>query len=91
LGRGAGGRYWFGKTEIEIYKDAFSTPTQAAGYATHESVHFMQGLTTSNYSRAHEFTAFRAQGAVDATHFSRSMTDPQLNDWLKIYYGHVKP
>ena len=90
-GAGAGGRFYFGRREVEIYSDAFATPTQAAGYATHESVHFMQGLTPRTYNRGHEFSSFRAQGAVDATHFSNRMSDAQLNTWLGSVYRSVPP
>jgi hypothetical protein len=92
-GRGLGGLYRFGSREIEIYGNAFSTPTQAAGYATHETVHFMQGLSRSNYNLGHEFDAFRAQGSVDLRHWSNRFGDTDLYDLLKrdpVYRG-VRP
>jgi YD repeat-containing protein len=89
--KGAGGRYYFGRDSVEIYQDAFATPMQAAGYTTHETVHWMQNLSRSNYHLGHEFDAFRAQSAVDVTHFSRRWTDPQLYDWLGQVYKGVRP
>ncbi len=91
LGEGAGGRYWFGAREVEIYEDAFSTPVGAAGYTTHETVHFMQRLTLSSYNRGHEFSAFRAQGAVDPMHFTNQWTNSQLELWLTQGYKNVPP
>ena len=84
-GRGLGGLYRFGTKEIDIYRNAFSTPTQAAGYATHETTHFMQGLTRSNYNLGHEFDAFRAQGAVDSGHWSNGLSDPRLYNLLSTH------
>jgi len=92
-GRGLGGLYRFGAREIEIYSNAFSTPTQAAGYATHETTHFMQGLSPSNYNLGHEFDAFRAQGAVDLGHWTRRLSDAALYDLLTRHpvYRGVRP
>jgi hypothetical protein len=92
-GRGLGGLYQFGTKEIDIYGNAFSTPTQAAGYATHETTHFMQGLTRSNYNLGHEFDAFRAQGAVDLGHWTNGLSDPKLYDLLGTHpvYRGVRP
>lgn len=92
-GRGLGGLYRFGSREIEIYGDAFSTPIQAAGYATHETTHFMQGLSRSNYHLGHEFDAFRAQGGVDLGHWTNGLSDAGLYDLLTghpVYRG-VRP
>ncbi|MET1257438.1 hypothetical protein [Aliikangiella maris] len=87
LKQGVGGRYYFGTNNIEIYRSAFTNNNQAAGYATHETVHFMQGLTRRNYHRGHEFEAFRAQGAVDKSHFTNSWNNTELTDWIdKVYY-----
>lgn len=92
-GRGLGGLYRFGSSEIEIYKSASFTPIQAAGYATHEATHFMQGLNPRNYNLGHEFGAFRAQGAVDAGHWTNSLSDTGLYDLLGSHpvYRGVRP
>ncbi|UWE15657.1 hypothetical protein [Herbaspirillum huttiense] len=92
-GRGLGGLYRFGTNEIDIYGNAFSTSTEAAGYATHEATHFMQGLNRSNYNLGHEFDAFRAQGAVDLGHWSNGLGDQGLYDFLSTHpvYRGVRP
>jgi hypothetical protein len=92
-GRGLGGLYRFGTSEIEIYRSASSTPLQAAGYSTHEATHFMQGLNPRNYNLGHEFDAFRAQGTVDAGHWTNSLSDAGLYDLLGSHpvYRGVRP
>ncbi|ROZ61487.1 hypothetical protein, partial [Ramlibacter sp. WS9] len=91
--QGLGGLYRFGTKEIELYGNAFSTPAQAAGYATHEATHFMQGLSRANYNLGHEFQAFKNQGAVDLGHWSRSLSDNGLYDLLSRHpvYRGVRP
>lgn len=84
-GRGLGGLYRFGTREIELYSNAFSTPRQAAGYATHETTHFMQGLTPRNYNLGHEFDAFRAQGRVDLGHWTNGLSDTGLYNTLQAH------
>ena len=90
-GRGLGGVYRFGSKEIIIYTSAFSTPQQAAGYATHEMMHFMQKVTRTNYNLGHEFDAFRAQGAVDWGHWTNRLSDPKLFELLGNHpiYRHL--
>ena len=49
----------------------------------------MQKLSSENYHRGHEFEAFRAQGAVDSTHFSNRWTSSQLMGWIDEAYNNV--
>ena len=89
-GRGLGGLYVFGTKEINIYRDSFSNSVQSAGFATHEATHFMQGLTSRNYHLGHEYQAFRAQGAVDKSHWVNGLSDRKLYDILEshpVYRG----
>lgn len=53
----------------------------------------MQRLNSSNYHLGHEFDAFKAQGAVDRSHWSNGMTDKELYDYLRTHpvYEAVPP
>ena len=71
LGQGAAGRYFFGTRDIAIARDVAGTPSTAAGFASHETRHFLQGIDASTYRRIHEFDAYSWQRAADSS----------LNNW----------
>ena len=63
--KGYGGLYIFGTNDIHVYTNVANTPTVAAGYAAHETTHYLQRLTRSTYRRRHEFEAYMVQRKVD--------------------------
>lgn len=89
--KGYGGLYKFGTNYITIYKSAFNTPLSAAGYATHETRHYLQNLSSSSYAKIHEFEAFSWQRNVDKSFGLR--LDREIWDLINTHpaYKNLKP
>ena len=79
-----------GNRTVSIFTNQLSTPLQAARYTSHEARHYLQKLTRSTYSKAHEIDAYNWQRAVDNTFPLR--TEQRIIDFVNTHpaYRHLQ-
>jgi len=88
--QGWAGEYKFGEKQFTLYRDQLKSPTNAAGYAAHETKHYLQKITPQTYRRIHEFDAYQWQRSVDK---GFGLTNEQIWNHINTHpaYKNVLP